>query len=57
MGQVQGARASVRGRGDEGFTLVEAIVALMVLGIIFSALATAAGGPPHSLRSVAWVMP
>ena len=29
---------------DDGFTLVEAIVALMVLGIIFSALATAAIG-------------
>ena len=44
MGQVAVARASTRGRGDEGFTLVEAIVSLMVLGIIFSALATAAIG-------------
>ena len=43
------ARERMRGAGDDsGFTLVEALVALMVLGIIFTALAAAALG---SLRA------
>lgn len=41
-------RARTRATAEEGFTLVEAVVALFVLGIIFTALAAAAMG---SLRA------
>ena len=44
MGVPHTHRASERGRQDAGFTLIEAVVALFVLGIIFTALAAAAVG-------------
>lgn len=44
MGVPDTDRASERGRQDAGFTLIEAVVALFVLGIIFTALAAAAVG-------------
>ncbi len=42
------ARERMRGPDDSGFTLVEAVVALFVLGVVFTALAAAAMG---SLRA------
>jgi prepilin-type N-terminal cleavage/methylation domain-containing protein len=48
MGRPSTTRARLRGHDDSGFTLVEAVVALMVLGIIFTALAAASIG---SLRA------
>jgi type II secretory pathway pseudopilin PulG len=44
MGRSPVARAHLRRKDDSGFTLVEAVVALFVLGIIFTALAAAAMG-------------
>ena len=49
MGVPSMARERMRGPGDDsGFTLVEAVVALFVLGIVFTAMAAAAMG---SLRA------
>ena len=48
MGRSPTTRARRRAHDDSGFTLVEAVVALFVLGIIFTALAAAAMG---SLRA------
>ena len=44
MGRLPVARARQRRNDDSGFTLVEAVVSLFVLGIIFTALAMAAMG-------------
>lgn len=44
MGRSAGVRAWRRGGDESGFTLVEAVVALFVLGVIFTALGIAATG-------------
>ena len=51
MGRSPISRARRRDDDESGFTLVEAVVALFVLGIIFTALAAASMG---SLARVAW---